>query len=105
MMNPEVKAAALEIVRENREADPDIQEVYLFPAQDEIRLIYVDPNTMPHRGDSAIAPFYFGRDLQSGLPYRSAIALIRPEERASLFPPENWGTWDDAEVLRSKNGR
>ena len=99
-MNPEVRAAALEIVRENREADPDIQEVYLFPDEEEIRLVYVDPGTMPHRGDNSIAPFYFGRDLQSGLPYRSAIALIRPEERAALLPPEDWGTWADAEVIK-----
>ena len=99
-MNSDVRAAALEIVRENREGDPAIQEVYLFPDEAEIRLVYVDPNTIPHQGDDLVTPFYFGRDLQSGLPYRSAIALIRPEERATLRPPENWGTWTDAEVLK-----
>ena len=99
-MNQDVRAAALEIVRENREGDPDIQEVYLFPAEAEIRLIYIDSNTTPNRGNDAVTPFYFGRDLQGGLPYRSAIALIRPEERAMLHPPEGWGAWSDAEVIK-----
>jgi hypothetical protein len=99
-MDPEVRAAALEIVRENREADPCIQDVYLFPADNEIRLVHIDPNTMPHRGNGSVIPFYFGRDLQSGLLYRSAIALIRPEEREALRPPDDWGTWNDAEVIK-----
>lgn len=99
-MDPVVRAAALEMVRENREADPLIQEVYLFPAEEEIRLVYVDPNTMPSRENDSFVPFYFGRDLQGGLPYRSAIAVILPEERETLHPPENWGTWSDAEVIK-----
>ena len=99
-MNPVIIAAALEMVRENREADPNIQEVYLFPAEEEIRLVYIDPNMMPHRGNGCVTPFYFGRDLQSGLPYRSAVAIILPEERETLSPPDNWGTWSDAEVIK-----
>ena len=99
-INSDVRAAALEIVRENREADPDLKEVYLFPDEEEIRLVYLDPNTMPHRGDNWITPFYFGRDVKGGLPYRSAIALIRPEEFDSLLPPQAWGTWRDAEALK-----
>ena len=98
-LKPEVKAAALEIVRENREGDPSLQKVYLFPAEDEIRMIYVDPTSRSHRGNGAITPFYFGKNVQTGLFYRSAIALIRPEERGTLLPPEGWGTWDDAELI------
>lgn len=99
ILNPEVRDAALQIVRENREADPDIQEVYLFPNDEEIRLVYVDPNTSSHRGNGSITPFYFGRDPKGGLPYRSAIAVIRPEERNTLLPPEEWGTWSNAEAV------
>ena len=98
-LNPEVRAAALAIVRENREGDPMLKEVYLFPAEDEIRMIYLDPESRPHRGDGTIRPFYFGRDIPGGLAYRSAIASIRPEERESLLPPEGWGSWEDAELI------
>lgn len=98
-LNPEVRKAALEIIRENREAEPALQDIYLFPAEDEIRLIYVDPTALPNRDAPDIHPFYFGRNIQSGLHFRSAIALILPEERETLNPPEGWGTWDDAELL------
>ncbi|MBC7529794.1 MAG: hypothetical protein H7308_19875 [Chthonomonadaceae bacterium] len=100
LLNPELRAAALKIVHENREGDPQLQEIYLFPAEDEIRIIYVDPTSMPNRDAPYISPFYFGKDIQGGLPFRSAIALIRPEERSTLLPPEGWGTWDDAEIVR-----
>ena len=99
-INPDLRAAALKMVRENHEADPLLEEAYLFPANEEIRLVYIDPNTLPQRAAEFVKPFYFGRDLQSGLLFRSAIALIRPEERYSLLPPEDWGTWNDAEVIR-----
>lgn len=90
----------MKIIRENRESDRMLKEAYIFPSDEEIRLSYLDPNTSPHRGDINIRPFYFGMDLQSGLDYHSAIALILPDEKAKLVPPDGWGTWDDAEVIK-----
>ncbi len=101
-LNPEVKSAALEMARHNLEADPTLQAVYLFPAEDEIRLIYLDPVTSPSKEAPHIHPFYFGRDIPGGMLFRSAIALILPEKRFTLLPPEEWGTWNDAELIEFK---
>ena len=96
-----LKDAALEIIRENCQSDPALGDVYLFPSEDEIRLIYLDPNTTRQNSeDIYISPFYFGRDVQGGLDYRSAFALIHPDERVKLLPPKSWGTWNEAEIIK-----
>ena len=95
-----VRDIALQLMSDNRESDPELEDVYLFPSEDEIRLIYLDPNSTSHRGNEYVSPFYFGKDKQSGFDFLSAIALIRPEEREILNPPEGWGTWNDAEIIR-----
>lgn len=88
-------AAAL-LARNNAESDPAVEEIYLFPGSNQIRLIELDA-TVPPSG--AIEPYYFGADPQSGLEFASAIALIRPEERGRLRPPDGWGDWGDAERI------
>lgn len=95
----EIWEAARRLAAANVEAEPALHAVYLFPAEREIRLIEVDPTALPSK---QITPFYFGPDPQGGIPFPSALALLRPEER-DLPPPEGWGAWDDAVLLWSRN--
>jgi hypothetical protein len=92
----DIEAAARRLADFNREAEPGLQAIYLFPAEDEIRLIEVDPTTLP---SDSIEPYYFGADPANRLFFPSAIALIRPEEVGVLALPEGWGTWSEARLL------
>lgn len=96
LVNEKLLQAAGRLARNNAESDPAVEEIYLFPSPDQIRLIELDPNVAP---SGQIEPFYFGADPASGLDFASAIALIRPEERGTLSPPAGWGDWDEAELI------
>ncbi len=87
---------ARRLVRENMAAEPGIVNAYLFPDQDEIRLVYVDSTSIPNTHSDHVTPYYFGRDLAGGITYRSAIAIIVPDEVKKLDTPEGWGPWEDA---------
>lgn len=89
----DIKTVAQQLAEMNAQAEPNIQEVYLFPDRDEIRLIELDSSTATSR---QIQPFYFAPDPTGGIPYRFGIALIRPEEKGILPPPSHWGDWNDA---------
>lgn len=102
LTKPSVREAAEDLVRANLEAAPEITKAYLFPSNDEIRLIYVDPTTTPLRAGDTLAPFYFGarKDPQEPLDfYTAAIVLIRPEEAENVPLPDKWGLWNDAAIL------
>lgn len=92
----ELEQAARKMAAANVKAAPETEAIYFFPAQNEIRLIEIDPTTLP---SEAIVPYYFGAAPQSGIPYRSSVALIRPEEVRRLSPPAGWGNWNDAVQL------
>jgi len=97
--NTDIRAAALDLAKANIESEPAIQQVYLFPSDKEIRLVHLDSTTPPSRDEETFAPFYFGSNKATGVPYPSAIALIRPEEKDRLQPPHGWGEWKDAELI------
>ena len=105
-MSLEMRAAAEKLAEEARESEPQIIKTFLFASAKEVRLVHVDTNARPGWQGEAIAPFYFGPDSGDGIPYPSALALIRPEEEGVFAPPAGWGRWEDAEVIweRSKNG-
>jgi len=84
----------------NLESDPNIKRIYLFPSQEEIRLVEVDETAQPNYLDTPLRPFYFGASASSGIDYISAIALIRPEDERRIELPEDWGDWSSAELLR-----
>jgi hypothetical protein len=84
----------------NLESEPNLKRIYLFPSQEEIRLVEVDVTAQPYSTDSVLAPFYFGANRSSGIDYQSAIALIRPEDERQIRLPEGWGDWASAELLR-----
>ena len=91
-----VEEAARKMAAANVEAAPETEAIYLFPDEKEIRLIETDPTTLP---SIKIVPYYFGAAPQFGVPYRSSVALIRPNEAFILAPPPGWGTWKDAVQL------
>lgn len=91
-----VRAEAAKLALDNVESEPNIQAVYWLPAEDEVRLIEVDP-TFPR--SESITPFYFRADPVYGTKYSSGVAMIRPEEVRVLPVPQEWGTWDDAVVI------
>lgn len=97
-----IRKLAVEQAQESVEAEPSISDVYWFPADDEIRLVEVDEQTVP---SDCVAPFYFRPTPEDGIPVYCAIALIRPEEVRKLELPEGWGSWDDAEKIDIKVAR
>ena len=98
-VKPDIHTAALDLVAANTEAEPTIIQAYLFPAEDQIRLIYVDTLTGALREGEGIAPFYFGASKMDSLPYGSAVALIPPEVVGRDVLPKGWGDWDQAEII------
>ena len=94
-----IRDVAERLAEDNIQASPELQAIYLFPSEDTVRLVLLDPVTIP---SERIAPFYFGAFPQGGVPYASAIALIRPEEAFVLPPPPDWGDWADATRLWPK---
>jgi hypothetical protein len=92
-----IQEAALDLARSNAEAEPRITRVYLFPSDEEIRLVEVDESTTP--SGEEISPFYFSADPQEGIPFPSGIALILPDEVDRAKPPEGWCDWNRAKVI------
>ena len=104
-LNANLREAAKDLVQANIEAEPAIIKAYLFPSDQEIRLVYVDPTTSPLHANERIAPFYFGAGKSADSSYAiytSAIALVLPKEAEEAQLPEGWGKWSDAEVLWEK---
>ena len=97
-MRASVRQQAENLAKANREAAPDIGDIYWFPANDEIRLVEVVQTPVPTSGDE-LEPFYFAPVPVDGIDLRSAVALINPEEAGKLNLPAGWGTWNDAERL------
>ena len=93
-----IRHEAEHLAKANREADPDIVEVFWFPAEDEIRLVEVVRNTLP-TPSGELEPFYFAPSPADGIHLRSAVALITPREAGRLKLPSGWGTWKSAKKL------
>lgn len=93
-----LREAAESLAKANLASEPTLDRIYLFPSEDEIRLVEVDRTAQP-LGSDEIAPYYFSAAPASGLIYPSAIALIRPEDQENASPPAGWGDWKDAVVI------
>jgi hypothetical protein len=102
--SPEVEATATVLAKENSDSDPALEKIYLFPNEDEARLVYVDSTTAPIRPGEHIAPFYFSASPKDGLTSKSAMAIIAPEDDQNGALPESWGTWENAILLWERNG-
>ncbi len=90
----DMESAAKRLAAANADAEPAIQEIYWFPDEDEIRLIEIDETAVPY--EDFIAPFYFPADPEGHIPFRSALAMVTPDDKKRLPPPEGWGAWEDA---------
>ena len=88
-----IQDAARNLADYNIEVSPDLAGIYLFPSEDTVRLVILDPVTLP--GEDMV-PYYFSAFPSGGVTYPSAVVLIRPEEKLTLPLPPDWGTWDDA---------
>ena len=93
-----VEQQARYLAADNYKAEPDIQKVYWFPDDEEVRLVELTPQ-IPVADNGALQPFYFNPSPEDGLPSPSAMALIQPQEFGRLSLPKRWGTWDDAVLI------
>jgi len=95
-----IEEAARKLADYNIEASPDLAGIYLFPSEDVIRLVMLDPITLP---SEEMVPYYFGAFPQGGVFFPSAVVVIRPEEKLVLSPPPEWGEWEMATRLWPKD--
>ena len=110
LIKPSVREAAEDLVRANLEAAPEITKAYPFPAADEIRLIYVDPTTMPLRAGDTHRPRSIsarGKTQIHSAALRIStllrLSVIRPKEAEGVAHLlDKWGQWNDAVVLWEK---
>jgi hypothetical protein len=93
---PTTHEVALTLARAHRNADSDIQQIFLAkdPTEQEVRLLEVS-GAVGNTG--SIMPFRFAARPDLGVPYPSVIVLVSPEEKESLDNhelrlPESWGT-------------
>jgi hypothetical protein len=94
-----VEEAAQKMADYNLEVSPDLAGIYLFPTEGLIRLVILDPVTLP---SEQMTPYYFNAFPQGDVLFPSAIVVIRPEEKPILSPPPDWGGWDTAIQLWPK---
>jgi hypothetical protein len=88
---------ALRLARHHAEIEPSIQRIYLFPSEEEIRLVEVDED-VPATHGAVMEPWYFNSDPPR-IDFPSGVALIRPDEDRIIQPPEGWGNWDVSELI------
>ncbi len=91
----EIKETAQNLVDSNAEAVPEIEEIWFFYNDEEIRLIEVHSSLPP---DNEIAAYHFPADPDNGIGYPIAVALINSADK-ELPLPDGWGSWDKAERL------
>src|SRR5689334_11102138 len=96
-MGGKIEESARKLAEMNAENEPAISEIYLFPNENEIRLVSVDASA-PFN-DEQITPYFFPPDPQNGIHFPCALALIQPEEKGLVGLPESWGTWANAVMI------
>lgn len=97
-MSVSIKETARKLAEENAKSEERIVRIYLFPHEEEVRLLELDESMVE---SDEVTPFYFGPTPEITAP--SGIAVIRPEEFEKLDLPEAWGTWADAELIWEKS--
>jgi hypothetical protein len=94
----DIERQARYLAKENRNADPDITDIYWFPDESEVRLVEVLA-VIPVSGDETLQPFYFRPSPEDNLPAPSGVVIVRPDEVGRANPPEDWGDWNTAVKL------
>lgn len=90
-----VNEVAKSLAMAHKQADPDIQEIYVIedPAGEEVRLVEVS-SSVGYTG--SVMPFRFDARPDLDVPYPSVVVLLSPEEkvlldRKELELPAAWG--------------
>lgn len=83
-------------------AAPDLMGISMFPSEDIIRPVILDPVTIP---SSEMVPNYFGTFREGDMQFPSAIVVIRTEEKSVLPPSSGKDEWETAIQLWPKNAR
>lgn len=96
-----VEQQARMLAEDNYHAEPDIEKVYWFPDEQEVRLVELT-ELIPISFEGEVQPFYFRASPQDDLPVVTAVAMIRPNEFGHLRLPDAWGQWDDAILIEAK---
>jgi len=102
--NPAIYNQALLLAGEARLADPNIIKFYLFPAENEVRLVEVATDMQPSLSQM-VQPFYFPAAPLHNMPAPSGVALIRDGEDGKLNLPKEWGTWAEAKLLKVEDSK
>ncbi|MCA1596474.1 MAG: hypothetical protein LC772_08640 [Chloroflexi bacterium] len=97
-LSQEIISTARLLRAEGINSEPAILRTYLFPANEEVRLIHVDKTIARLPDGEAIAPFYFKAVPELGIAVPSAIALIAPEDELSAPLPNGWD-WESATLV------
>jgi hypothetical protein len=96
--------AAYTLARANREAEAEITQIFLAPAQDRVLLVEVDPTAVPNDERGAV-PLYFRSAPAEGIPLPSGVVIVTPEEQKSQIPlPERWGSWEKLILIWPQEG-
>jgi hypothetical protein len=93
------KKTVLDVARElaaaHRAEDPETSNVYLAPAEEEVRLIEIT-TAVSSAEPGKVLPFRFAKRPDLDLPYDAVVVLLSPEEwdqvrDGRLALPEGWG--------------
>ena len=76
-IKPPIRVVAEQLAKSNADAEPSVERIYLFPDEEEIRLVEIDTD---FGSSEKVQPYYFGPQPIYGQPYPMAIALILPEQ-------------------------
>lgn len=91
-----IKEAAQRLAEANASSVNSLMKIYLFPHEQEIRLLEIDSATIE---SDEVTPFSFSSDNENGIPFPSSIAVILPHEFGKLPLPKEWGEWSSAELI------
>ena len=102
-INPDIRREAQIHIEEMVADDPAVLRVYLFPSENEMRMLYVEENVPAIRPGDEIAPFYSKASPHPGARYPRVGTVILPEEAEKLPPPYGWADWSEAEIIWEAN--
>jgi hypothetical protein len=94
---------ARELAAAHRSEDPETSQVYVAPADEEVRLIEITTAVVSD-GAERVLPFRFPKRPDLDIPFDLVVILLSPEEWAQvqagrLALPEGWGRADTLQQI------
>jgi hypothetical protein len=89
---------AHELAAAHRKEDPETSDVYLAPADEEVRLIEIT-TAVSSAESGKVLPFRFAKRPDLDLPYDAVVVLLSPDEwdqvkDGRLALPDGWGQFN-----------